>query len=155
MKAILTAAINDDVLRYQTSSEMSDRAGAGLVNAYNAYCVLRDGNYKVKSFPAMDEARTIKTYSFSVASTEDTVRVSLAWLKHLEIDGATLGPLAELMLVVCDPTGSVVTSARDSEGNLLITEFQPMMTGEYLIKVVLCVPSAQKCNFAIAWSAIE
>lgn len=55
MKAILTAAINDDVLRYQTSSEMSDRAGAGLVNAYNAYCVLRDGNYKVKSFPAMEE----------------------------------------------------------------------------------------------------
>lgn len=154
MKAILTAAINDDVLRYQTSSAMSDSAGAGLINAYAAYCTLRDGNYKVRSFPAMEEAGSTKSYSFTVTSTEDSIRVSLAWLKHKEED-EVIDPLADLALMVYDPNGNLVANVTDPGGNLLITEFNPSVIGEYTIKVVLTTTAERKCNFAVAWFFVQ
>lgn len=155
MKAILTAAINDDVLRYQTSSAMSDSAGAGLINAYAAYCTLRDGNYKVRSFPAMEEAGSTKSYSFTVASTEDPIRVSLAWLKHKEEEDEVIDPLADLTLMVYDPNGNLVANVIDPGGNLLITEFNPSVIGEYTIKVVLNTTAEKKCNFAVAWYFVQ
>ncbi|MBQ2254041.1 MAG: S8 family serine peptidase [Clostridia bacterium] len=155
MKAILTAAINDDVLRYQTSSAMSDSAGAGLINAYAAYCTLRDGNYKVRSFPAMEEAGSTKSYSFTVASTEDPIRVSLAWLKHKEEEDEVIDPLADLTLMVYDPNGNLVANVTDPGGNLLITEFNPSVIGEYTIKVVLNTTAEKKCNFAVAWYFVQ
>ncbi|HOV69122.1 MAG TPA: S8 family serine peptidase, partial [Clostridia bacterium] len=142
MKAILAAGTKHktatDYGCYSAITAYSNMEGAGVVDAQSAYYIAANSRYYSgqlynSSFPFEK--------TFTVTSSDSLIRVSLVWLKRINISSphptgtVTERPLSDLDLRVYDPNGSCVKLSVTGNSNVELVEFVPQMTGTYKIIV--------------------
>lgn len=125
------------------SSQISDREGAGILDARWARGIVSYGNYWSYSINATSFPYS-KTVTIS-ATANSVTRVAIFWLKRNTVDHSsntvTQLPLADLDLYVYDPNGNLIGCSILSNSNFEIVQFVPQTTGTYTISV-----SATSCN---------
>lgn len=166
LKACLLAGIKDETLRFVPSDiNTSENAisystcGAGLVNAQSAMYSTRRGLFTVnQNFAAGTSAGTTKTYTFTVSSSDDLMRVALTWLKYEKYSSSdhisgtlTSGNYVNLDLKVTAPSGKNVYSSTVDYGNVEIVQFEPKESGTYTITITIKNSPTQKTYFSVAW----
>ena len=158
MKAILTASINHKKHAYTRSDTNYDKYGAGMIDARSAAYTANAGRFISSSFAANTAESTSKTYTFTVTSSDEKIRISLAWLKYATISGThanTTNPtnvaLADLDLYVYDPNGSLVGSSVSLYNNVEIIQINNPVAGTYTIEVDHHAGSPNTVYFGLAW----
>ncbi len=168
MKAMLTAAVSHDYISYtpyQTS--LFEKYGAGLVDAKACSEISYRGTFVSSTFTAAQNNYT-KTYTFNATTSDNKIRVSLAWLKSVWFSGSdhlsnttpgTDAPLANLDLIVIRPNGLELPMCQyenyDLNTNLVIIEFDPEVYGygTYTVKIKIHDSTGTPTYFGIAWWA--
>lgn len=168
MKAMLTAAISHDYISYtpyQTS--LFEKYGAGLVDAKACSEISYRGTFVSSTFTAAQSNYT-KTYTFNATTSDNKIRVSLAWLKSVWFSGSdhlsnttpgTNAPLANLDLIIVRPNGTELPMCQyenyDLNTNLVIIEFDPEVYGygTYTVKVKIHDSTGKATYFGLAWWA--
>lgn len=119
------------------SAQISDKEGAGILNALWAWGIVANGNHwsvKPSSFP-YEKTITINTSANTIS------RVAIFWLKRNSNSSCTNGTtgsnpaLANLDLYVYDTDGNLVASSTTLFSNFEIVQFIPEGTGEYIIRI--------------------
>lgn len=138
-------------VRIEGNSQVSDREGAGKLDAYWARLIASRGTYwtvATKSFPYT------KTITINTSSNSLT-RVAIFWLKKNKITetdhqgGTVVSPnIPNLNLAVYDANGNVVSSSTMTYANFEIVQFVPTGTGTYTIKIT-CVGTQPTANQVI------
>ncbi len=85
MKSILLTSVSNQNHRYDTTDvniSSYRQYGGGIVNAYNAKCLIDSGNYVNSSITA---SQTYKTYSIGTVQQGETISVSLSYLMRTRI----------------------------------------------------------------------
>lgn len=168
MKAMLTAAVRHDYISYtpyQTS--LFEKSGAGLVDAKACSEISYRGTFVSSTFTAAQSNYT-KTYTFNATTSDEKIRVSLAWLKSVWFSGSdhlsnttpgTDAPLANLDLIIVRPNGTELPMCQyenyDLNTNLVIIEFDPEVYGygTYTVKVKIHDSTGKATYFGLAWWA--
>ena len=136
-----------------TNTQISNREGAGKLNARRAYEVAKSGNYWSYTKTASTFTQTIDV---SLTSGKIT-RVALFWLKRVVLPtghGSTTGTagekeLSKLTLRVYDSSGKLVKYSNVDNCNYQIVQFTPASTGTYTIKIKK-ESGAEKDHFGVA-----
>ena len=169
MKAILTAAVSHDTLRYtSTQTTGFEKCGAGVIDARACSEISYRGTFVSSAFTAAQN-NIPKTYTFNVTSADNRIRVSLAWLKSIWFSSApphpsdavpsTDAPIANLDLAIIGPSGNELPLNAfinyDSNTNLAIIEFDPDVygTGTYTVNVWIRNSTGAPTYFGLAWWA--
>lgn len=168
MKAMLTAAVSHDTLRYTSTQTIGfEKHGAGVIDARACSEISYRGTFVSSAFTA-SQNNMPKTYTFNVTSADNRIRVSLAWLKNIWFAVAnhnigtaprTNAPIANLDLAVVDPNGNELPLNAfinyDSNTNLAIIEFDPDVygTGTYTVEVWIRDSTGTPTYFGLAWWA--
>lgn len=159
MKAILTASIPHATHAYTPSQFFDYNAyGAGVIDARSAYYTVDNYRFTMSNFAANSANGAEKTYTFTVSSTDDVIRVSLSWLKYAILPDAhtnsnpTNYPLADLDLFVYGPDGGDPIAFSNQYGfNTEIVSFTPPKSGTYTIVVKQFSSSSRVVYFGLAW----
>jgi len=122
--------------------QISDKAGAGILDARRALEIAAAGNFWSPtvynaSFPYV---RTI--YIDPEANISGVNRVAIIWLKRnsvsshtsADVDASTY-PLADLDLYILDPDGNEIGNSRLAYSNFEIVQFVPIEAGTYTIRI--------------------
>lgn len=169
MKAMLTAAVSHDEFSYtpyQTS--LFEKCGAGLVDARACSEISYRGTFVSSTFTAAQNNYT-KTYTFNATTSDNKIRVSLAWLKsvwynssvwnHANSSPGTVAPLANLDLIVIRPNGLELPMCQydnyDLNTNIVVIEFDPEVYGygTYTVKIKIHDSTGTPTYFGLAWWA--
>ena len=125
-----------------TDNQISDKQGAGKLDAYWAYTIVRDGRYWSLT---LDSTVTEYTKNVYITSGSNVLtRVGIFWLKRNfvfnEIEPGQLSEpyvtqhaLADWDLKIYDPDGEVIESSVSSYNNYEIVQFAPSKSGTYRI----------------------
>ena len=159
MRAVLTASafrkLNASHYGIAGSSFIDSIEGAGKLDSKNARYIINGSRYVSTSLAA---GTTTYTKTFSVNSSSNQIRVSLAWLKRNSITGShttagnlVISPLGDLDLAVYDPSGKKIISSTTTYSNFEVVEFNPSVSGTYKIEVKKYGNVNQKETFALAW----
>ncbi len=158
VKAILTAAIHCETMRYTPGSTGYAECGAGLVDALSAVNVARYQDYTLnKTFPANASKAFIQAQKFTVSSSATLMRVSVAWLKNNRISGdhetndPTDGANINIDMRITDPNGNEVGYKATIKSNVEIIEFIPSVAGEYTIWLQMVSNYNEKTYYGLAW----
>lgn len=123
----------------QISPQISDKEGAGILDARWARGIILQGHYWTYSANASSFPITITT---TVSATNGNVtRVAAFWLKRNTVDAhdgslSASGPdLTNLDLLVYDPDGNLIDTSTTVYCNFEIIQFVPQKTGTYTIVV--------------------
>lgn len=125
------------------SSQISNQAGAGVLDARWAREIVSSGKYWTPTvydngFPYS------KTVTLS-ADTNKTVRVCVFWLRQNSISGQTsqhpsstpsVATVSNLDLQVIAPNNTTVSTSATVHGNFEIVQFTPTTSGTYTIKII-------------------
>lgn len=125
------------------SSQISDKAGAGVLDARWARDIVAGGKYWSPTvydsgFPYL------KTVSLS-ADANKTVRVCILWLRQNSISGQSsqhpgstpsVGTVSDLDLQVIAPNNTTIATSTTLRGNFEIVQFTPTTSGTYTIKII-------------------
>lgn len=177
MKAILTASVSHSVHQYASATQGFEQYGAGVANALESYRTANLGKYRSSNFSA-GSSNTYKSYSFSVSSAVETVRVSLTWLKYAYYSSSNhigttvptyLANLTDLDLAIIAPDGTELPCDamcnNDDYNNLVLIQFDPATYGygTYTVHVwlrgemvfdgndVSVQATGQRTYFSVAW----
>jgi serine protease AprX len=139
MNAILPAGTGrhktaDDYGIYSLSTAISNKEGAGVVDAWSTNYVVGNGRYKSIKLHKSEFPYETTFY----VGTDTLNRVALSWLKRNTMDsnGNVSNPtLSDLDLYVYDPDGNEVGRSRSGPSNFELVEFVPQKSGYYTIKV--------------------
>lgn len=158
VKAILTASIPHKKHRYVPTDSNYDQYGAGVVDAKSAYYVTDNYRFRIGTFEANETSGATKTYTFEVFPSDETIRISLSWLKyayisenHVDDDPNYNATLADLDLYVYDPDGEPRGTSAQYHNNTEIIEIPEVEPGIYTIVIEQYVPSDRAVYFAVAW----
>jgi len=143
----------DPSVRVENNPQISDKAGAGIMNARMALGIATAGNYWS---PTVYNSGFPYTKTVYIDATVNTVnRVVIFWLKRNTVTDHTSGlvdyrtyPIADLNLEVFDPNGVSLETSTLTSGNFEIVQFFPELTGNYTIKIT--GSSAEKEYIGIA-----
>lgn len=136
-----------------SNTQISNREGAGKLNAQMAYNVAKSGNYW-----SYTKTGSTFTQNISVSLTSGKVtRIALFWLKrvilssgHGQVDGNTPNiALSKLELRVYDSNNKLVKYSNVDNCNYQIVQFTPASTGKYTIKITK-KSGAEKDHFGVA-----
>jgi hypothetical protein len=158
MKAVTTAATlhktADDYGIYSMSPSLSDKEGAGVIDALSVYNCLSSSHILTDS---LTESQFPYIHNIGV-NADDTqpVRVSLSWLKNNIIPDSSQNvverELSDLDLEVFDPEGNQVGYSMSANNNLEVVEFTPSMSGEYTIMVEGYALTNDSEQISLAWT---
>lgn len=168
IKAILMASCHKKVTSVEgapseTMEEgLTQRQGAGAIDAYTAISIVLQGKYGVDEIAA---DATIKDINILQASADDKINVSMSWLYdgvgEIDFEGApihnnayiTNAPLRELELdVLNDNQESIVHSERKNTGKQMVYFSPDSSNGQYTIRVTKDEQTSSPVKFAYAWS---
>lgn len=156
VKAILTCSVNySSPLTYVPSDSFYKYFGAGLLDTCGAVWVAENTRYVASSISTNTSS---KTYSFYVSSSDDRVRVSLAFLRNSSIGSSNhvgtspnVVNLSDLDLRVYPPNSSTpIASSTKLYNNVEIVDFEPTVSGTYTI-VITNYSSSATTYFGLAW----
>ena len=126
---------------------LNDQFGAGKLDAKNAIYVIMSGNY---TYEYLWGDTMSYTFTMHADASESQMRVALTWLKQSVLTGLPTGlgheihaalnfiddrPIADWNLKIYDPQGNLVESSTMENGNVEIVAFDPLVTGNYTIKI--------------------
>lgn len=158
VKAILTASIPHTEHRYVPTNLNYDKYGAGVVDAQSAYYVTDNYRFRIGTFAANETDGATKTYTFEVFPSDETIRISLSWLKyayisenHVDDNPNHDAPLADLDLYVYGPDGEPRGTSAQYYNNTEIIEIPEVEPGIYTIVIEQYIPSDRAVYFAVAW----
>lgn len=157
IKAILMASCHRKVLpvsgTLQENMEdgMTERQGAGAVDAYRALCIIALGNYGVNSITTGSTDINIG----QLGTSNDNVNVSLAWLRnntytHGNYNISVLGTLQELELRVLSNAQIKGTSAKTNTGKQMV--YFSSSSDDHTIRVTKASQNTEPVSYAFAWS---
>ncbi len=120
------------------NAQMSDKQGAGILNANSAKKVAVSANYWTQSITA--DAFPYDKLAYIDASSNSLVRIAIFWLKRNTASGTnhqniTEAAYTDLDLYVYDPSGAAVALSNESWTNFEIVQFAPTITGNYRIQI--------------------
>ncbi len=128
--------------------------GSGVLSLKNSSYVNLAGRTRGTSFKT---GETTYTYRFTVKSSDDFIRVSVAWLRNIRfsIDDHTgndpgTATLANLKLVVTAPNGQQWVSS-DTRGGVQVVAFVPPTTGTYTITITRTSGTGDKTYMGFSW----
>jgi len=142
---------------------LNDQFGAGKLDAKNAIYVIMSGNYTYEYLWGDTMSYTFTMYA---NASESQMRVALTWLKQSVLTGLPTGsgheihaalnfiddrPIADWNLEVYDPNGNLVASSTTENGNVEIVAFDPLVTGNYTIKIIKQANVNEKEFVYLAW----
>ncbi|ACL77486.1 S8 family peptidase [Ruminiclostridium cellulolyticum] len=158
MKAVTTAATlhktTDDYGIYSMSPSLSDKEGAGVIDALSIYNCLSGSHFLTEN---LTESQFPYIHNIGVnADDTQSVRVSLSWLKNNIIPDSSQNvverELSDLDLEVFDPEGNQVGYSMSANNNLEVVEFTPTMSGEYKIMVEGYALTNDSEQISLAWT---
>lgn len=125
---------SEDVSSWDCGWQISDKEGAGKLDAYWARTIVAADNYWSATVSASVTSYTREVYI--TKGSETLTRVALFWLKrndaHSQSNIAQI-PLADWDLHVYAPDGSLMGSSVTSDSNFEIVQFVPPESGVYEI----------------------
>ncbi len=168
IKAILLASCQRKALKYAGDTDpqetmaqgLTDKQGAGVLDAYLAVCITGAGHYVIHEMPASTVGQTfrLKVPSYGASG----LNVSLAWLREGTVTGGehaegdvTADPRVNMNLWVTyqNTSGSSVT--KKSENTISSTEMVYLTdmasVSDYTIQVKKVGSSSSEVRFAYAW----
>ena len=128
----------DSDVRVETNPQVSDKEGAGILNAFWARGIVARGNYWS---PTVYSAGFPYTRQVTIDASSDTLsRIVIFWLARNSVSDHTSGmvttsPVANLNLYVYDPNGDLVDESELTYANFEIVQFVPQLTGTYTIEI--------------------
>lgn len=128
----------DSDVRVETNPQVSDKEGAGILNAFWARGIVARGNYWS---PIVYSAGFPYTRQVTIDASSDTLsRIVIFWLARNSVSDHTSGmvtttPVANLNLYVYDPNGDLVDESELTYANFEIVQFVPQLTGTYTIEI--------------------
>ena len=141
---------------------MCTKLGAGVLDVDNLQYVYNYGRYRNSYFSATTPAGEVYTRTFEVTSSDNFIRVALAWLNNVRLqnDVSHESPttpsghtLEILQLTIIGPDGSYWTSY-DTTGNVQLLAFDPRImggVGTYTIQVTRLTDYDTKIYFGLSW----
>lgn len=168
VKAILLASCQRKALKCSADTDaqetmaqgLTDKQGAGVMDAYLAICITGAGHYAIREMPAYTVGQTfrLKVPSYGASG----LNVSLAWLREGTVTGGehaegdvTADPRVNMNLWVTyhNTNGSSVT--KKSENTVSSTEMVYLTdmasVSDYTIQVNKVGSSSSEVRFAYAW----
>lgn len=164
LKAILMAschkkavpATGSDIEPEDMFSGLTLRQGAGIVDAYQAICIVLSGSYGIGSV----KSGYVEYSNISIPSN-DNVNFSLVWLINNTVsdnsntpDNAIMGTVQELKLDVYEDDVLVCTSNKTNAGKQL-AYFEYDKDKDYKFRITKTSTNNDRVNFAYAWSPTE
>lgn len=133
---------------------MSYKFGSGMLDAKNSRYVNNSIRYRADT---LTSGMTSFTQTFSVTSSDNFIRVALAWLRNSQFSSsshstgypASVG-LAQMTLIVRAPNGTTWTSS-DTRGSVQVVAFVPPQTGTYTITVLRNTQTSTSTHFGVSW----
>ncbi len=159
IKAILMASCHRKVEsvegfpRENMTDGLTQRQGAGAIDAYNAISIVLQGKYGVSEISS-----GTTDVGINESLTNGNINVSIAWLRNniytsTDKSSADLGTLQELELEVLDNNSNIVgMSARKNTGKQMVYFPASSNDGEYTIRVTKESQNNEYVRFAYAWS---
>lgn len=160
IKAILMASCQRKVkpangtgAQEQMSDGLTQRQGAGAVDAYRAISIVLQGNYGLGEI-------TSGSTDIDIVQPADgsNINVSLAWLRensnasNVPSAGTTLGTLQELELSVSQGSNLMGTSAKTNAGKQMVYFPASTQNDQYTIRVTKASQNTESVKYAYAWS---
>ena len=129
-----------DACRIDGEPQISEKEGAGLLDARWARDVAVSGNYW--SLTIYDNSFPYSKYVSLAAEPSKTIRVCIFWLRQNSISAVghpvsnlVVGTMSNLDLSVYDPNGNLVDSSTTTKSNFEIVQFSPTIAGTYEIRI--------------------
>jgi len=160
LKALITANTNhktaNDYGEYQLSPFLSNKEGAGVIDALSVYNCINNIFYLNES---LDINQFPYTHYLNINADGQPVRVSLSWLKNNTITvtpypgaNVTERELSDLDMEIYDPDGNLVCYSMSANNNMEIVEFTPTVSGNYMIRVDAYTLINSTEQISLAWS---
>lgn len=160
LKALVTANTNhktaNDYGTYQLSPFLSNKEGAGVIDALSVYNCITNSFFLNQS---LDSSQFPYTHYLNINANGQPVRVSLSWLKNNTITvtphpgaNVTERDLSDLDMVINDPNGNQVCYSMSANNNTEIVEFTPTVSGNYMIRVDAYALMNSSEQISLAWS---
>ena len=126
-------------VRVEDNEQVSDKEGAGILNALNAYHIVANGTYWSPTVYAANFPYT-KTLTIN-ASGNSLCRVAIFWLARASVSDhasgiATSTGVADLDIVVRNPNGQYVDQSILEFANFEIVQFEPSVSGNYTLQII-------------------
>lgn len=125
---------------FTINPQISDKEGAGKLNAKDARTVVKNGKYWKKTINADSFPYTQNVYISSANNT--LIRVAVFWLKRNSLSSSdhtntsmTEPPFSNLDLKVYAPDGSLIDTSETDWSSFEIVQFKPTQTGYYQIVI--------------------
>lgn len=156
VKAILTCSVNfSSPLAFVPSNYDYKFFGAGLLDTCGAVWVAENTRYIASS---IGSNTATKAHSFYVSSSDDRIRLSLAFLRNSTINannhpGVTpnVSDLSNLNIAVYPPNSSTpIAVSNSSYNNVEIVDFEPTVAGTYTV-VVTNTSASATTYYGLAW----
>ncbi len=156
VKAILTCSVNfASPLTYVPSDYSYQFFGAGLLDTYGAVWVAENTRYIVSNITTNTSS---KSHTFYVGSSDDRIRVSLAFLRNSSIGSTnhagtspSVANLSDLDIRVYPPnSSSPIAASTTSYNNVEIVDFEPTIAGTYTV-VITNYSSSATTYYGLAW----
>lgn len=141
----------DISVRVEGNEQVSDKEGAGVLNALYAYNIVANGNYWS---PTVYAASFPYTKTVTVQSNNTYIcRIAIFWLSRVSVSNHTSGansvtPMANLDLTVKTPSGYEFEPSCLTYANFEIIQFEPTETGTY--QIIISGSSTEKEYIGIA-----
>lgn len=162
IKAILMASCHRKVKPATGTSQenifdgLTQRQGAGAVDAYRAISIVMQGNYGINEI-----TQGTTDIDFIQPADGNNINVSLAWLRENNNNsntfdsGTTLGTLQELQMKVYQGSTLMGESTKTNAGKQMVYFSQMKNTDQYTIRVTKASDNNETVQFAYAWSTDE
>ncbi len=127
-------------INYAINEQISNKEGAGRLNADEARKIIKNGKYWKKTIYANSFPYTQNVYISSANNT--LIRVAIFWLKRNSLSSSdhtntsmTEPAFSNLDLKVYAPDGSLIDTSEADWSNFEIVQFEPTQTGYYQIVI--------------------
>ena len=129
----------DYSVRVEDNEQVSDKEGAGVLNALYAYNIVANGTYWS---PTVYAANFPYSTTLSInASGNRVCRVAIFWLARASVSDhasgvATSTGVTDLDIVVRNPNGQYVDQSILEFANFEIVQFVPSVSGNYTLQII-------------------
>lgn len=134
-KAVLLTSARHHVQTDSDGDNVTDKEGAGTIQAPVVQRIFNNGRWEHEQF---DEANGKQTYTISLSSTDDDLRIALAWLNNpssTDVDNSSAQPDIDLDLHLVDPNNIVVATSSSYDSCWEVITHEPTTSGTYTIEV--------------------
>lgn len=141
---------------FQMSPFISDKEGAGVIDALSMYNCIRNSQYVYEN---LSTSQFPYNRYLNIAADGTPVRVSLVWQKNNSIStsahsngSVTQRDLSDLDLEVYGPDGKQVGYSMSANNNMEIVEFTPSASGKYSMKIDNYALMNYSEGISLSWS---